>query len=178
MTRLLRDRGIADEVPAERMDDVVNWVGGNPRALQVLAACLVMDPLEVLLELEPAAWEFRNREVDAALIQRLESRFLQRLIRRLSDQARALLVSLAVYRRARHARGIFDPFDHAQRGPRSGAPRARGCTRAGASSRKLLAESGRAAARATQPRDRRRHAGKSASWRRRVLLPPLPGKAS
>jgi nucleoside phosphorylase/tetratricopeptide (TPR) repeat protein len=95
---LLNARGIPDAVSQDRQADVVAWLGGNPRALQVLAACLVCDPLDELVGLAPEAWELRDRPVDPNLLHRLELGFLQRLFDRLSPISVELLRAISVYR--------------------------------------------------------------------------------
>ncbi len=40
LDRLLTDVGRSQEIPTERRRDVVNWLGGNPRAIHVLVASL------------------------------------------------------------------------------------------------------------------------------------------
>lgn len=86
------------EVAAERRDDVVRWLGANPRAMRVLVASLESDPLDELLGVEPEAWEVRDRDVSPELLHQLERKLLARALSRLEEPVRALLRDLSVYR--------------------------------------------------------------------------------
>jgi len=97
---LLRARGLLDEVTSEQRRDVVAWLGGNPRAMEALVACLRDDPLDELINLDVDAWESRDLAASPTVVARLEQRFLSKTIERLDPTARVLLQSLSVFRRS------------------------------------------------------------------------------
>jgi hypothetical protein len=96
---LLHDRGKEADIPVALRRDVVRWLGGNPRALRALVACLDDEPLESLIEIEPDAWLLRDEMVSPQLIQRLETYFLTRTLDQLSGNSLLLLELLSVYRK-------------------------------------------------------------------------------
>lgn len=96
---LLRDRGLEEEVPAERLPDVAQWLGNNPRAMQAFVACLLEDPLEELIQLDDDAWERRDDSPSPSLVHRLERLFLTKTLERLPADASVLIESLSVYRK-------------------------------------------------------------------------------
>jgi hypothetical protein len=76
LTTLLRDQKRDGEVPPDRLVDVVNWVGGNPRALRSGVAALRYEPLDELISAQPESWELREREVSPELLRDLEAQLL------------------------------------------------------------------------------------------------------
>ncbi|MGY0536546.1 ATP-binding protein [Nocardioides sp. YJ-D4] len=96
---LLRDTGREADIPESLRPDVVRWLGGNPRALRALVACLGDEPLESLIEIEPDAWLLRDEIVSPQLIQRLETYFLTRTLDQLAGNSLLLLELLSVYRK-------------------------------------------------------------------------------
>lgn len=103
---LLQDRGLSDEVPVSRRRDVVNWLGGNPRAMRALVACLEGESLQSLIEAEPEAWDLRDQLVSPQLVQRLESHFVERTLDRLGAAPLLLAELLSVYRKPFQADAI------------------------------------------------------------------------
>lgn len=99
LDRLLRDTGREADIPGDLRRDVVRWLGGNPRALRALVACLGDEPLETLIEIEPDAWLLRDEIVSPQLIQRLETYFLTRTLDQLGGNSLLLLELLSVYRK-------------------------------------------------------------------------------
>lgn len=99
LRRLLSQADITDSVPPEKEGDVVRWLGGNPRALHIMVACLSNDSLEDLISLEPLSWEIREQVASPQLVAKLEARFMDRALSRLDSSARQLLDNLAAYRR-------------------------------------------------------------------------------
>jgi glycosyltransferase involved in cell wall biosynthesis/tetratricopeptide (TPR) repeat protein len=102
---LLAEAGRDDDISAERRDDVVRWLGNNPRAMRVLVGGLESDPLDSLIGLEREAWEVRDREVSPELLRQLERKLLARVLSHQDEPVRALLRGLSVYRKLfdRHA---------------------------------------------------------------------------
>ncbi|MFF8811115.1 tetratricopeptide repeat protein, partial [Streptomyces pactum] len=99
LAKELARQGIpADDVPADRIREVVAWLGGNPRAIMVLAACLRSDSLEDLIGSAPQAWELRDRDVSGDFSARLERAFLERCIGRLAETEKKLLNRASVHR--------------------------------------------------------------------------------
>lgn len=96
---LLHDRGLTGEVPRDKLADIVTWLGRNPRAMQAFVACLKVDPLQDLLDIDSEAWELRDRAASPQLVERLERRFLHKTIERLDPPALVLLEFLSIYRR-------------------------------------------------------------------------------
>lgn len=99
LVTLLRDRGLEDEVPEERLSDVAQWLGNNPRAMQAFVACLLEDPLEELIQLDDDAWERRDDSPSPSLVHRLERLFLTKTLERLPADASVLIENLSVYRK-------------------------------------------------------------------------------
>lgn len=99
LTKLLEAEARTDAIPFARRGDVVRWLGGNPRALQVLVGCLAEDSLEDLIQLDPQVWELRDEVASRQLVAHLEARFLERTMARLDSASSLLIRRLAVYRR-------------------------------------------------------------------------------
>lgn len=72
LTKLLTERGLADEVPELRRAEVVRWLGHNPRAIQTLVSGLTEEPLDDLIGVEPEVWELRDQVVSPELLHGLE----------------------------------------------------------------------------------------------------------
>ena len=100
LDQLLSESERQDEIPAERRQDVVKWLGGNPRAMRVLVASLMYDSLDELIGLKPELWETKDRYVSAELVGSLERELLERTLNQLSDDYNRNLDRLAVYRKA------------------------------------------------------------------------------
>ncbi|SDD96920.1 tetratricopeptide repeat protein [Actinokineospora iranica] len=111
LTTFLRNLGRADEVPPERLDDVVEWLGGNPRAFKIFTSSLKAAPLDELIGAEPQAWELRHRRTSEALLKRLERELVKRTLLTVSDEGRDALMTLSVHRRSfkREALILADP---------------------------------------------------------------------
>ncbi|MCP4701875.1 MAG: hypothetical protein GY862_34195, partial [Gammaproteobacteria bacterium] len=45
LNSLLQDKGLQADIPPEKRREVTEWLGGNPRALQVLVSSLAYDSL-------------------------------------------------------------------------------------------------------------------------------------
>lgn len=99
LLQLLRDRGLDGEVPHEKLRDVAQWLGNNPRAMQAFVACLLENPLDELIELDDDAWERRDDAPSPSLVNRLETLFLTKTLERLPADASVLLENLSVYRK-------------------------------------------------------------------------------
>ncbi|WP_298891561.1 AAA family ATPase [uncultured Serinicoccus sp.] len=98
LDNLLETHGVPGAVPAELKQDVVTWMGRNPRALQVLAICLRSDPIEELIDAEPESWAERHQGLSGRLVERLEARMLARTLGHLDSGSNFLLQALSVYR--------------------------------------------------------------------------------
>ena len=61
--QLLKEEKKESDVPIERRRDVVNWLGLNPRAMNVLVGCLEQESLDDLIGISPESWELKDREV-------------------------------------------------------------------------------------------------------------------
>lgn len=99
LSSLLTASARSDAIALAQRPDVVRWLGGNPRAMQVLVGCLADDPLEDLIELERHAWEMKDDIISATLVRELETRFLDRTLHRLESSSLILVQYLACYRR-------------------------------------------------------------------------------
>ena len=100
LRRMLGELKCSQAVSRARETDVVRWLAGNPRALQILAVCLQNSLLDELIGSAPDAWELRNRSVSPALVKELEAHFLHRIIDRLDERAKDTLKRLSVLRRS------------------------------------------------------------------------------
>ncbi|MFD8854621.1 hypothetical protein, partial [Streptomyces sp. NPDC059604] len=99
LSKELARQGIPeDDVPADRISEVINWLGGNPRAITLLAACLRSESLEDLIGAAPEPWELRDRSVSRDFSARLERAFLERCIGRLTEAEKKLLNRASVHR--------------------------------------------------------------------------------
>ena len=99
LDRLLETTHRELEIELERREEVVAWVGGNPRALQLLVAALAAEPLENLIGLAPEAWELRHREVSRQLLEDLERELLRKVVEDLEPPARTLLIRSSILRK-------------------------------------------------------------------------------
>jgi hypothetical protein len=99
LNSLLSARGLEDEIPPNKRQDVVMWLGRNPQAMRSLVSCLQGDTLEELIRLDPDAWELRQDVVSPKLVAKLEGYFLDRTIHRLDAEALLLTELLSVYRK-------------------------------------------------------------------------------
>jgi tetratricopeptide (TPR) repeat protein len=106
---LLREQGREAAIPAGRLDDVVAWVGGNPRALRAVVAALAYEPLQSLVELQPESWELRERQVSPDLLHELETQLVGKVLKRLEDADREVLFGVSVFRRPFPSEG-FERF--------------------------------------------------------------------
>lgn len=98
LERLLGMRGLEGEVPSERRADVVEWVGGNPRAIRTVVESLRYEPLERLIGMARESG-LEERHVSPELVRRLEERLLDKILERLEPEAVVLARNLAVHRR-------------------------------------------------------------------------------
>ena len=97
--RHLREKAKERHVPIERRRDVVNWLGRNPRAMEVLVGCLENESLDDLIGISPENWELKDREVSEDFLYRLEERLLKQTLKYLSPEIMLFLKQLAVYRK-------------------------------------------------------------------------------
>ena len=100
INRLLAEREQEAEVPAERRADVVEWVGGNPRAIRTVVESLRYLPLDELIGLAPEIWRTEDRTVAPELVRKLEERLLEQIVPRLDTVIQVALRNLAVHRKA------------------------------------------------------------------------------
>lgn len=99
LERLLNEMHRESEVPVGRRNDVVQWLGCNPRAIRALVGCLESEQLDSLIEIEPDAWELRDDIISPQLISRLETYFLSRTLDNLDGNASLMADFLSVYRK-------------------------------------------------------------------------------
>lgn len=100
LLRLLTARDRQYEVPADRIVELAQWLGSNPRAMQALVAALRFAPLSELVGTEPDAAEIGYRHVAEPLVANLEKQFVQRTMDRLAPAELALLKRLSVHRKS------------------------------------------------------------------------------
>ena len=103
--------GRIDEITTERRRDVVKWLGGNPRAIQLLVKSLAYEELEDLIGIQPELWEMRDREVSAELVEKLERELLERTLSQFSDIYLRQLYRLSVHRKPFKRQAIEQLFD-------------------------------------------------------------------
>jgi glycosyltransferase involved in cell wall biosynthesis/tetratricopeptide (TPR) repeat protein len=96
---LLAASGREAEIPADRREDVVAWVGGNPRALKLIVAALASAELDDLIGIEPELWELRDREVSRSLLENLERELLRKVVEQLAPEVKDALLLASVYRK-------------------------------------------------------------------------------
>ncbi|MGR6962971.1 hypothetical protein ACU610_00675 [Geodermatophilus sp. URMC 61] len=99
LRRLLKDRGLTQEVAERSLGDIASWLGRNPRAMQAFVACLREEPVQNLIDLDVEAWDLRDQVVSPQLVQRLERQFLEKTIGRLDASTVVGLENAAVYRK-------------------------------------------------------------------------------
>jgi len=95
----LKEAGRETHVPIERRRDVVNWLGLNPRAMEVLVGCLKDESLDDLIGLNPESWELKDRDVSEDFVYRLERRLLEITLKQISSENMLFMKQLAVYRK-------------------------------------------------------------------------------
>jgi tetratricopeptide (TPR) repeat protein len=100
LDRLLKQDGREQEVPIERRQDVVNWLGRNPRAISTLVQALRNASLDELIGISPEIWEARDRDISAELLHRLETDLLERVLSYLPSETLSFLRQLSVHRRS------------------------------------------------------------------------------
>ena len=103
---LLAKENRADAVPEDRIADVTSWLGGNPRALHLVASALRRETLDYLIGLAPEAWELRDRHVSPKLLLDFETRVLTRAVSQLDKQTALFLRRIAVFRQPIHRKAL------------------------------------------------------------------------
>lgn len=103
---LLEKDNRTDAVPESRMADVASWLGGNPRAIHLLASALRRETLDYLIGLAPEAWEARDRDVSTQLLRAFETRVLTRAVSQLDEPTELFLRRLAVFRQPLHRKAL------------------------------------------------------------------------
>lgn len=112
LTRVVTEKGIPEALPEHRRRDIAQWLGGNPRAMNLLVSRLDNETLDDLIEEEPEAWEARDRFVSLDFIRRFEERVLSRAKEGLAKSEQRFVERLAVFRRPfdKHAlSAVADP---------------------------------------------------------------------
>ena len=99
LTALLESDGRTEAIPADRIDDVASWLGGNARAIHLLVSALRRETLDYLIGLAPEAWEARDRQVSVKLLREFETRVLTRAVDQLDGKTELFLRRLAVFRK-------------------------------------------------------------------------------
>ncbi|MFI2509248.1 ATP-binding protein [Streptomyces sp. NPDC018972] len=99
LAHLLADRNLEDDIPLNLREDVVHWLGCNPRAIHALVACLSHDSLDDLIDLNSDSWDARDEVISEEFLRQLEERFMSRILSHLSADAHNLLMELSVYRK-------------------------------------------------------------------------------
>jgi len=106
LAEFLRNEGLSsEEIPPERREDIVKWLGGFPRALHLLVTRLHFESINDLIGIEHEAWKCRDRDVSPEFLRRFEEELLSRARSDLDDSVNLFFGRLAVYRRPvdRHA---------------------------------------------------------------------------
>jgi len=102
----MEDEGLSGkEIPVDRLEEIVKWLGGLPRALHLLVSRLHFESIDDIIGFEPEAWECRNRDVSPDFLRRFEEELLSRSRSDLGENVNRFFERLAVYRRPvdRHA---------------------------------------------------------------------------
>lgn len=107
---LAREDDRLDEIAPERRQDVVKWLGGNPRAIKLLVRNLAYEPLDDLIGIQPELWEMDDQEVSADLVEDLERQILEKTLNQLSDEDLIGLYRLSVHRKSFRKEAIRDIF--------------------------------------------------------------------
>ncbi|MFM0741594.1 glycosyltransferase [Paraburkholderia xenovorans] len=94
----LQGQECVDAIPPERIPDLVRVLGCNPRAIEVLAGTLAVDPLDDIIGADPGMWEVTDREVSPEFLDKLERILLERTLARLDPVLFRRLAMLAVHR--------------------------------------------------------------------------------
>ena len=96
----MEDEGLSsEEIPVDRREEIVKWLGGFPRALHLLVSRLHFESIDDLIGFEPEAWECRNRDVSPDFLRRFEEELLSRSRSDLDENVNLFFERLAVYRR-------------------------------------------------------------------------------
>lgn len=107
---LAREDDRLDEIAPERRQDVVKWLGGNPRAIKLLVRNLAYEPLDDLIGIQPEIWEIEDQEVSADLVEDLERQILEKTLNQLSGEDLIGLYRLSVHRKSFRKEAIQDLF--------------------------------------------------------------------
>lgn len=94
----LQSQGRGDQVPVARDEELALVFGNNPRALCILVESLAEDRLEELVSVLPEAWRMEDRQLDRALLEKLERELVKRILERLDEDRMRLLCLIAVHR--------------------------------------------------------------------------------
>lgn len=100
LTDRLHGQQCADAIPLERMPDLVQVLGCNPRAIETLAVALTCDPLDEIIGADPGMWRVSDRKVSRDFLERLERRLLERTLAHLEPMKFKRLTMLAVHRKS------------------------------------------------------------------------------
>lgn len=96
---LLSDKSIEVESLDGRANEIVQRLGGNPRALKTLVSGLDYNSIDELLSFAPNISELRDVELDLKLLERFEREVLSRTLPDLSTELSAFLRTLSVHRK-------------------------------------------------------------------------------
>ncbi|MFN3791469.1 FAD-dependent oxidoreductase [Massilia sp.] len=88
----------AKDLPLERRPDVVEWLGGFPRALKLFASLLRNLPFEEVIGAMPESWETRNQPISERLLKGIEDEMVAQARRGLAEVVDRFFERLAVYR--------------------------------------------------------------------------------
>lgn len=95
----LRAATISDAIPDERKLDLVNVLGGNPRAIETLVSTLAFESLDDVVGRHPGFWSVLDRSVSRDFLKVLERDLLERSVERLSPDHYKRLILLSVHRK-------------------------------------------------------------------------------
>ena len=100
---LLEDRlaeaNIPESVDDERKKDLVQALGGNPRAIETLVSTLAFESLDEVVGRHPGFWSVDDRNMSREFLLKLEKDLLERSITRLHSGHYKRLLMLSVHRK-------------------------------------------------------------------------------
>ena len=98
-TELLESSGLSEHVPESRRREIAHRLGGNPRALKTLVACLRTDSLDNLLSAAPDLFEPGDVVLDPQLVEDFERELLERALPKMEEELLKFMRWLSVHRR-------------------------------------------------------------------------------
>ncbi len=118
LLELLEAADLTEKIPTERLEEVGQRLGGNPRALKTLVGCLKYDSLENLISLAPDLFKPGDVDLDPDLVEDFERALLERALPAMDRDLLTFIRFMAVHRRP-FTKEAFTEFDKSATSPQT-----------------------------------------------------------